>query len=166
MKKKHLLLLLSGLVATMVVNSCKKDNQNGIQTLFTGGSWQLASVMVFNFIGNSQTSVDTLNTNCGSTQLFTFNSNGTCTYQNFDCLTQPTATGPWLLSTNQLYLQSSMVCKDTTTAGSSMPFSNAQIQTLGNYSLVLLTGDIQPNYSLTKPRRQVQYGFVRRYVTQ
>lgn len=145
----------------MVVNSCKKSSQTTIQTLFTGGTWQLASVLVFNFTGNMQTSIDTLNTTCTQTQFFTFNTNNTCTYTNFDCIPQTPPGATWDLTQNQLVLNAQVVCKDSTAAGSSMPFANAQIINLGQYSLVLLTGDIQPNYSLTAKRRQVQYGFVR-----
>lgn len=161
MKNKHSLLLIAGFLMSMVINSCKKDNQNTIQMLFTHGYWQLAFVTETYFTGNTTVSTDTLNTNCNLTQKFTFNINGSCTYTNFDCVSQPVATGQWSLTTNQLYLQSNVVCKDTSLAGSSKPFSNAQINNLGQYSLVLITGDIQPNYSLTKPRRQIQYGFIR-----
>jgi len=161
MKNKRSLLLIAGLLASMVVNSCKKENQNAIQMLFTGGYWQLASVIETRFTGNTADSTDTLNTQCSLNQKFTFNINGTCTYQNFDCVAQPVATGQWSLTSNQLYLQSTITCKDTSAAGSSKPFSNAQIYNLGQYSMILITGDIQPNYSLTKPRKQIQYGFIR-----
>lgn len=153
------LLCASFLSINLVVSSCKKNNQTSIKPLFTNGSWQLASIIVFNFIGNTQVSADTLNTNCNLIQIFKFSAN-TCTYTNFDCLTQPIASGQWSLSPNQLYLQAGVVCKDTTAAGSSMPFSNAAIINLGHFSLVLKTGDIQTNYSLTKHRRIVQYGFI------
>jgi hypothetical protein len=145
----------------MVINSCKKQNQVTIQTLFTGGSWQLASVLATHYVGNTMVSVDTLNTKCNLTQLFTFNSNNTCTYTNFDCIQQSTASAQWSLSTDEVTLFANVVCKDTTAVGSSTPFANAQITNLGNYSLVLLTGDIATNYSLTAKRRIVQYGFVR-----
>lgn len=148
----------------MVINSCKKMNQNPIQALFTGGTWQLASVMAFNYVGPSQISTDTLNTTCLLTQNFTFNTNNTCTYTNFDCIMQTPQAAQWSLTPNELFLQTNIVCKDTTAAGSSMPFSYAQILNLGQYSLVLQTGDIQPNYSLTQHRRIIQYGFVRQKV--
>jgi hypothetical protein len=164
MKHKRLLLLLPCLIIAMVVNSCKKTSLNPIQALFTGGTWQLASVMAFNYVGSQEVSIDTLNTTCLSTQNFTFNTNNTCTYTNFDCITQTPSAGQWSLTPNELFLQANIVCKDTTAAGSSMPFSYAKIQNLGQYSLVLWTGDIQPNYSLTQPRRIVQYGFIRQKV--
>jgi len=161
MKIKYLLLLFTGLMIAIVINSCKKQNQVTIQTLFTGSSWQLASVLVTHYVGSTQLSTDTLNTKCNLTQLFTFNSNNTCTYTNFDCIQQSPASAQWSLSSDEVTLFADVVCKDTTAVGSSMPFANAEITNLGNYSLVLLTGDIATNYSLTAKRRIVQYGFVR-----
>jgi len=159
MKKTCWLLLLSGLTITLLYNSCKKEDQSPIQGLFTAGTWQLASVMAFNYTGNILVSTDTL-TCSNLIQQFTFNNNNTCTYTNFDCITQTSASAQWSLSSNQLFLYANVVCKDTTAAGSSKPFAYASIQNLGQFSLVLQTGDIQPNYSLTKPRRIVQYGFI------
>jgi hypothetical protein len=163
MKNRRLLLLLTGLTIALVINSCKKSGQTPIAALFTGGTWQLASVMAFNYTGNSLISTDTLNTDttCHSTQFFTFNTDNTCTYTNFDCLTQTPPAAKWTLSQNQLFLTANVVCKDTTAAGSSMPFANAAIINLGQFSMILQTGDIQPNYSLTKKRRIVEYGFIR-----
>ena len=154
-------MLVSGLMIALVINSCKKNTQSPIAALFTGGRWQLASVMASNYIGNTLTSTDTLNNRCTLSQYFTFNTNNTCTYTNFDCISQTPASANWTLSANQLFLYADVVCKDTTALGSSKPFINAQIINLGQFSLVLQTGDIQPNYSLTKPRRIVQYGFIR-----
>ena len=161
MKIKYAMFLTAALIAILVINSCKKDNQGSIQTLFTGGTWQLASVMAYNYIGNSQTSIDTLNSKCTLTQFFTFNKDNTCTYINFDCITQTTTNATWSLTPNQLILNAQVICKDTTAVKSSKPFENAQIINLGQFSLILQTGDIQPNYSLTKKRRIIQYGFVR-----
>ena len=160
MKNKYLWLLLAGLLTCMGNDSCKKDGQNIIPVLFTGGRWELATVTQTWFTGNNMDSTKTLNTGCPSSQYFTFTADGTCTYSNFHCLTQVT-TGQWLLTTNQLFLQSNMVCKDTTKSGTSTPFSNAEIYNVGHYSLVLITGDVEPNYSLTKKRVQMQYGFIR-----
>ena len=159
MKKTRWLLILTGLMIAVVVNSCKKSGQSPIQSLFTGGQWQLASVQVTYWTGNVTDTTITINTPC--VQDFIFNADNTCTYSNFDCITQTTPPAQWTLTGNQLFLQTNVVCKDTTAAGSSMPFSNAAIQTLGQYSLVLQTGDIQPNYSLTAPRKIITWGFVR-----
>ena len=163
MKNKRLFLFLLALILIAVgVNSCKKQNQSPIEQLFTGGYWELASVTATYYTGNQQDSVVTLNTDtaCQAGQKFTFLTNNTCTYTNFDCLTQTTAAASWSLTPNQLYLQANVVCKDTSDKGSSIPFAYAQIENLGQFSLVLNIGDIQPNYSLTAPRRIVQYGFI------
>lgn len=161
MKNNRLLLLLTGLIVALVINSCKKSGQNPIEALFTGGTWQLASVQIFNYTGNAQTSVQTLTDSCKTTQFFTFNKDNTCIYTNFDCITQTSTSAKWSLAPNQLFLMAEIVCKDTSATGTSQPFINAQIINLGQYSLVLNTGDIQPNYSLTKKRRIIQYGFIR-----
>ena len=162
MKKIRLLLLFFGLLTGVIINSCKKTGQSSIQALFTGGTWQLASVMAFNYIGNTQISTDTLNSTCQFPQYFTFQTNNTCIYTDFDCISQTPPPASWSLSPNQLYLDAEVVCKDTTTTGASKPFSNAKIVNLGRFSLILQTGDFQPNYSLTKKRRVVQYGFIRK----
>ena len=156
--KKRYLLLLAVLIIGLIVNSCKKTGLNAIPALFTGGTWQLASIETKNYIGNQQTKDTTINDTCG--QHFTFNADNTCTYTTFNCITQ-TASGTWTLTPNQLYLNADMVCKDTSAAGTSKPFINAQINNLGVYSMILYTGDIAPNYSLTQPRTIVIYGFVR-----
>jgi hypothetical protein len=121
----------------------------------------LASVQTQYFTGNQQDSVVTDSSTCITSQYFTFNTDNTCTYVNFDCLTQTTAAAPWSLTANQLFLQANVICKDTTKTGSSSPFAYAQIFNLGVYSMVLYTGDIQPNYSLTAKRKIVVYGFIR-----
>jgi hypothetical protein len=164
MKKRRILYFLVGLIlAGVIVNSCKKDTQSPIQQLFTGGTWQLASVVATYWTGNTVDSTVTLNSDtvCQLQQYFTFNTNNTCTYTNYDCLTQTPAAASWSLASNQLYLQANVMCKDTTAKGSSTPFANAEIINLGQFSLVLEIGDIQPNYSLTQNRVTVQYGFVR-----
>jgi hypothetical protein len=162
MKKIRLFFMFSGLLTCMMLNSCKKTGQSSIQALFTGGTWQLASVMAFNYVGNTQISTDTLNNTCQFPQYFTFQTNNTCTYTNFDCIPQAPSAASWSLSPNQLYLDAEVVCKDSTATRTSKPFSNAKIVNLGRFSLILQTGDFQPNYSLTKKRRIVQYGFIRK----
>ncbi len=161
MKNKIPLLFVSGLLLlNLLSNSCKKDKQTSIQALFANGTWQLASINETVFVGDTVKFADTLNTKCDTTQLFTFNADNTCTYTNFDCRHQPTASGHWSLSSDQLYLNSDIVCKDTTAAGSSKPFATAQIYNIGQYSLVLLTGDLQ-NYTSSTKRKVTRYGFIR-----
>ena len=168
MKNKPLFLLLLAFVLMGVgINSCKKQSQSPVESLFTGGYWELASITATYYTGNQQDSLVTLNSDtlCHATQEFTFLSNNTCTYTNFDCLTQTTTPASWSLTPNQLYLQANVVCKDTTAKGSSTPFAYAQIENLGQFSLVLNIGDIQPNYSLTQKRVIYQYGFIRQKST-
>jgi len=164
MKNKTLLLFLPGLMLVgMLVNSCKKDNTGSIETLFTSGKWQLASVVATVYLGDAVTSTTTLNTTCDSTQIFIFNTDKTCTYSNFDCLPQQSS-GNWSLSSDKLTLYADMSARDTTALGTSKPFNGARIINLGQYSMVLDAGDVQ-DVSVTKPRRVVRYGFVRQKTT-
>ena len=152
------------LLIAMAVNACKKQDTSNIPNLLTTGQWELGSLLVTNYVGDSQISVDTLNTACDTTQMFKFFTDGTCTYTNFDCKVQPTAKGTWKLSDTKLVLIADVTCQDTTAIGSSKPFLNAQIVNLGDYSLVLQTGDTQPYYSATQPRTIYRYGFIRQKV--
>jgi hypothetical protein len=156
--KKRYPFLAALIILGLIVNSCKKTGQTPIATLFTGGTWKLASIEVKEFVGNQGVKDTTMNDTCS--QYFTFNLDKTCTYTNFNCMTQ-TVKGNWSLTQNQLFLNADVTLKDTSKSGSSQPFINTQIQTLGQYSMVLNTGDIAPNYSLTQHRRIVVYGFVR-----
>jgi len=161
MKSKRALLIITGLLTVLIINSCKKSTISPIQQLFSGGTWELASLQTTYYTGNTADSTVTDSSTCLTNQFFTFNADYTCTYTNFDCITQTSAAAAWSLTGNQLYLQAAVVCKDTTTAGSSTPFAYAQILNLGVYSMVLNTGDIHPNYSLTAKRKIIQYGFIR-----
>lgn len=164
MKNKHPLLFLIGFIAiNLLSNSCKKDTQGTVQALLARGTWQLASVLVYNYVGSNNTSTDTLNTNCANNQTFTFNADNTCTYLNFSCIKQ-TTTGNWQLSQDRLTLQSTMMCHDTvrTTVDTiTTPFRNARIVNLGQYSLILETGDINGGFLPTDKRHIKRYGFVR-----
>lgn len=172
MKFKHAILLLLVLFTiNLCVNSCKKvdTRKANIEALFTNGTWQLASVIVLNYVGSTELTpvhADSLNTMCDSTQLFTFASNGTCSYTNFDCLPQPKGTGLWTLSNDNVTLYSTVACKDTLKGGvinpnTAMPFATAKIVNLGQYSMILQTGDINTYYTPTTKRIIVQYGFIR-----
>jgi hypothetical protein len=165
MKNKFpLLFIIALVVAGALANSCKKDKNSNIPALLASGVWQLASIQVYHYTGNTQVgNPDTLNTDCDKNQYFTFKSDNTCSYTNFDCIEQ-TSTGTWTLTENRLYFSSDMVAKDTVAGGTmstEKPFDYTQIETLGNYSLVLQTGDVEPNYSATKARTVVRYGFIR-----
>jgi len=166
MKYKIPLLFLTGFILIAVVyNSCKKndDQQTAIPALFTNGYWQLASLTVTR-TDSGTVVTDTLNATCNQKQIFTFNADKTCTYSNFDCLTQ-TAKGTWSLSKDQLTLMvPDMVCIDTISAtkkGMTNPFVNAQIYNLGQYSMVLQTGDYNIIPTSTNKTRVMRYGFVR-----
>jgi len=167
MKKNILYFFLPLLVLmSMVSNSCKKESQTQlVESLLTHGQWQLATVIVYNYIGSSTLPQDTLNTQCSFKQIFQFNSNHTCTYTNYACKSQ-TTTGGWSLSNGDLFLNSNMKCLDTVRGSgglkdtTDMPFRNAQIYNLGQYSLVIQTGDIGTYYTPTTKRVIVQFGFV------
>jgi hypothetical protein len=168
MKNKIPLAFVLGLVMiNLLSNSCKKDANSNIPHLLTSGTWQLATIQVTTYLGDATTSTFTLNDSCKQTQFFTFHTDNTCTYTNFSCLTQTTS-GTWSLTQNRLFLISDMAVKDTVPGSKgpvrdtiTTPFKNTQIATLGVYSLVLQTGDIQPNYSPTSKRRIVRYGFIK-----
>lgn len=165
MKRTPLLFFLFVISIALIVNSCKKDNLTHIPGLLAG-NWQVASIEVTNWIGDSKISTEVLDTTCTINQYFIFKTDNSCSYLNFQCNSDST-TGRWSLSDNKLFLISDIVCKDTTksSGGTSKPFANSKIVTLGNYSLVLETGDVEPNYSATKKRRIMRYGFIRQKVT-
>ncbi|MBV8389652.1 MAG: hypothetical protein JO080_07630 [Mucilaginibacter sp.] len=161
----RLVLLFVVVAVGLMVNSCKKSNQDYVATLIAQNQWQLSSAQVTTYIGSSATRVLTLDTACLMTQIFKFNPDNTCTYTNFDCLTQATR-GGWALSQDKLFLNVNMMCKDTITrigdtTTHSKPFLTARIVNLGQYSLVLQTGDLQTYYSPTQKRVIYQWGFVR-----
>lgn len=162
MKNVPFIFILCLLALSVLCNSCKKITQSSIESLFSKGSWELSTVIVTVSVGTNRESEDTLNTTCDKKQIFTFSDDHTCTYTNFHCQAQPVALGSWSLSQDQLYLKSDIVCQDTLT-GTSKPFENAQIESLGQYGMVLVTGDIQ-NYSATQRRTVRRYGFVRQKV--
>ncbi|MDB5024735.1 MAG: hypothetical protein JWP78_2490 [Mucilaginibacter sp.] len=158
--KFPLFFLCCFVLISLTTNSCKKNQQDYIQTLITQGKWELASVVVTHYTGAATNSMDTLNTTCDSTQIFKFNTDKTCSYTNFDCLPQ-SVNGHWSLSADQLFLYADMVCQDTSAAKSSKPFQTAKIINLGQYSLVLQTGNLETYYTPTQVRTITQYGFVR-----
>lgn len=148
-------------VAT-VVNSCKKDTGGSVENLIARGSWQLASVLRYNYIGGTNVSVDTLNTKCGLTQTFTFAADNTCSYTDFSCISQ-NAKGAWKFSEDKLTLISTLSVQDTLGAGrvTAMPFISARIVNLGQFSMILETGDLSSFYLPTDKRHIKRYGFIR-----
>jgi len=155
-------LLLTLTVVTLLTNSCKKNTDDSVQYFLTNTSWVLASVQVFHFIGDTQSAkTDTLNTTCQTTQKFTFKSDNTCTYTNYHCITQ-NAAATWNLDPDNVHLYTTLSCQDTSKGSIVMvkAFSTASIITLGQYSMVLETGDIQPFYKATTVRTITRYGFV------
>lgn len=162
MKKKRLYILIPALILTgLFINSCKKTLDSDIPDLLVEGPWQLSSVRVTVNRGDTVKLDTTFAIDCN--QIFTFNSDKTCTYTNFDCLEQTTK-GDWELVGNRLFLVSNIVCRDTSDTGTSKPFTYCSISTLGRYSMVLLTGDFI-NYNNSALRRVVRYGFVRQKAT-
>lgn len=159
MKNKKIYLLLAGLlVLSFSFNSCKKEKLTSIPTLFTTGEWQLGSIVRTTYLGDQQLSQDTIPSD--STQIFKFNNDMTCTYTNFDDKVG-TATGKWSLSDTQLNLSADITYPENTSADTKQPFINANIINLGDYSLVIETGDIQPYYTSTDTRVIRRYGFIR-----
>ena len=167
MRKKLLSfgLIFGALIVFTTSFSCKKNNQNYLNTLLTNGHWQFASLVVTQYHGDTTISSDTIFANCSLAQNFTFNPNGTCTYTDFSCVEQ-TSTGHWAFSKDYLNLMSDMACKDTlatdtTVNGNYVPFKNAKIVNLGQYSMVLKTGDLQQFYAPGQARTINTFGFVR-----
>jgi len=146
-------------VIGIATNSCEKNDQNYIPTLFTGGQWELSSVIVTHFVGDTIKTSDTLYTACALEQTLIFNTDKTCTFANYSCISQPTATGHWSLSSDNLFLSSDMAVDSSGTKIT--PFKTAEINNLGQYSLVLLTGSLESYYPSNKPRIITRYGFVR-----
>jgi len=163
--KSTLCFILFIMLSGWMISSCKKtDEQASINTFLTGGRvWRLASMQVYHYNGDTLKRTDTLNTTCTRNQTFYFDTDGTCTYTNYSCLDQISA-GTWkMITQDSLRIQSNMVCNDTTRAGSSKPFHNAQIINLGQSSLVLQDEFI--SVLRTKPvlvlsRKITRYAFI------
>jgi len=166
MKNKILFFSLACILLTgLAANSCKKDDNASIQTLFTTGTWQLASVKVTNYLGSSTINTYYLDTTCSQTQFFTFPNTTNCTFTNYHCITQ-TTTGTWSLTKDKLYLMVNMTCLDTLAGGKDTvkkpAFANTKIVNLGPYSMTLQTGDIGAYYTPTTKRTIFEYAFVHR----
>lgn len=149
-KGSILIVLIIG-VTLLLVNSCKKDNNDQLSYYLTNGPWSLASQQVFHFVGDTLKKTDTINLAC--TQKLSFNSDNSSAYQNYKC-NSINGTGSWNISTDNLTLQSPIIL------GPDTLFKNAQIINLGQYSLVLQTGSINPFYTSKTVRTITRYGFI------
>ena len=159
MKNKNLYFLLAGLmVLSFMFNSCKKDKTDSLQSLFTTGKWELGSVIEYKLLGNQELSKDTLE--CDSSQIFKFNDDMTCSYTNMDCVAT-TVSGKWSLSDTRLFLFADLTYPTVTSAGTNQPFINSRISNLGDFSMVLETGDLQTYYTATERRTIRRWGFIR-----
>ncbi|MES2060677.1 MAG: hypothetical protein V4456_02070 [Bacteroidota bacterium] len=156
--KKIYFLLTAVLIAGFFFNSCKKEKQSSIPSLFTYGEWRLTSIQKAKYLGGSRLSLDTLDID--SVQTFTFNKDQTCAYTNFDDKVG-TVNGTWSLSDTQLYLFANITFPYVTTADTKQPFINCHIVSLGEFSMVIEAGDIQTYYNPTDNRTIRTYGFVR-----
>ncbi|MEO6524046.1 MAG: hypothetical protein ABIN91_20345 [Mucilaginibacter sp.] len=154
-------LLLAGI--GLFSNSCKKDNSDTLSYFLTTGTWQLASVTRQTFVGDTLKTIgtDTLNLTCNLTQTFKFNTDNSCTYINYHCINQ-SSKGTWALDIDNLNVQTTLSAQDTSknTIVTVKAFDNAQIETLGQYSLVLRTGYTSSYYTSKTKRVIVRYGFV------
>ena len=159
MKNKNIYFFIAGLfVISLLANSCKKEKLTSIPSLLTTGKWQLGSIQEYHYLGSQQTSLDTIKID--STQIFKFNQDMTCSYTNFDNKAG-TLTGRWSLDNTSLYLFADITFPEVTSAGTKQPFINSHMTSLGEFSLVMETGDIQTYYNATDKRTIRRYGFVR-----
>lgn len=156
--KKSYILLAGTLLLGLVFNSCKKEKTDNIRNLFTTGKWQLGTVIEYKLLGNQELSKDTIE--CDSAQIFKFNDDMTCSYSNFDC-SATTVNGKWSLSDTRLFLFANITYPTATSTGSTQPFINSRISNLGEFSMVLETGDLQNYYTATDRRTIRRWGFIR-----
>jgi hypothetical protein len=141
--RKHLiktpvLIMLAMMLGGWLLSSCKKTDQTLYVNVFLASErpWQLASQQVSLFYGDTLKRTDTLNRGCTLNQVFDFDNDGTCTYQNYGCRSQ-SAKGTWQISPEDQppVLRSNVNLEDAT--GSSQPFALTRIINLGQNSLVL-----------------------------
>jgi hypothetical protein len=149
-----------------LLGACKKADDVGIQALLTSGKWRLASWRVEILHNDTSKSNNLLYTTCRFNQDFTFNSDGTCSYENFACSEQQSRS-TWNLNSDNIsavYLRSNLQAKDDSVSATVTPFVDAQVVNLGQNSLVLQTvaADTLRRLPNIVVRRVVtRYGFVR-----
>lgn len=161
MNYKFLILsVFSAMVLMVLSTSCKKTNTDTPTYFLTsGGAWILASQQVFHYVGDSLASTDTINV--GLTQQFIFNNDNTCTYSNYHSIAQ-NAAGSWQFNSDSLTVQAKISCKDSVNGSvvTDMPFSDAEVDNVGQYSLVLKTGYLGSFYTPKTVRKITRYAFV------
>jgi hypothetical protein len=148
-------------VFAMLTNSCKKDNSDNVTYFLTAGTWRLASVTRISYVGDTLKKTDTLNLTCNTKQDFIFKSDNSCSYSNYHCITQ-TSAGKWSISSDNLSIQTTLTAQDTSkgTTVNVNAFGTAQIENLGQYSLVLRTGYTSVYYTSKTARVIYRYGFI------
>lgn len=153
------LFIICLLAISAFINACQKD-KNAIDFFLSNGSWQLANLQEFTYIGSSLQKTDTLNKKCPISQVITFSSDRKTSYNgNFQCINQ-TGSGQWtLIQRDTIRLQSDLALKDST-GKQVQPFADSQVINLGQYSLVIETGDISPVYTQKQLRKILRYSFV------
>ncbi len=151
------------MLVALFMGSCKKNaDLSYVNTFLTNGTWELASLQVATYNGDTLKKTDTLNLTCGLKQLFIFDKSGRCTYDNFQCIAQ-TGNGNWTITDrDSVIIRTNMKLKDTTKAGEQRPFTYTQVVNLGQNSLVLQTvkRDTLRLRPLLIRRRVSRYGFL------
>lgn len=149
-----------------LVSSCTKSNDDAsasITAFLTGGRvWRLASMQVYHYNGDTLKRTDTLNTKCTLNQTFYFETDGSCTYTNYSCISQSKG-GKWTMTTQDTLQLKADVLLDTSSTGSYRPFANTAILNLGQNSLILQS--TQTDTLFTTPRvvlrrKITRFGFI------
>ena len=160
-----LTVLLAGILLTLLLNSCKKDEQASLRDYLSGyGRWELASLQSTSSKRFAVSVTDTLITTCGTDRFnLAFDASNNVSFQNFQCL-KGTATGSWTLNKDSLMMHINVRVTDTlhrtSKAENLVPFANARIETLGRNSLVLIIGDIKPYYPDDSTHVSYRYSFI------
>ncbi|MGV8878963.1 MAG: hypothetical protein ACOH2A_08025 [Sphingobacteriaceae bacterium] len=161
MKIKYSYSLLFGFTLLLLLtNACKKDKNTAVESFLTNGAWELANLQQFTYLGSVLQKTDTINRKCVINQTITFNNDRSCTYTgNFQCNSQ-SAKGNWnMLKKDTIRLQSDLSLKDSTNQ-LTQPFRDSRVVNLGQYSLVIETGDIGAIFTSRQVRKIFRYSFV------
>lgn len=160
MKIKYNYILLCLVISSLLTSACKKDKNTAVDSFLTNGAWQLANLQQFTYLGSVLQKTDTINKKCVINQTITFNTDKSSTYSgNFQCNNQ-SAKGNWnLIKKDTIRLQSDLSLKDSTNQ-LTQPFRDSRVVNLGQYSLVMETGDIGAIFSSRQVRKILRYSFV------